>query len=118
VITQLSIEHFKAIASATIPLGPITVLVGPNDSGKSTILQALMALSRCGDPARFSAEQVLACAPSVVATRGDTSVNIEIVAEGMAAGFGRTAREAVPISLPGELLFIAKRDRNRGPPDG
>jgi len=39
VITKLSIVHFKAIASAEIPLGPITVLVGPNDSGKSTILQ-------------------------------------------------------------------------------
>lgn len=83
-ITQLSIQHFKAIASATIPLGPITVLVGPNDSGKSTILQALMALSRCADPARFNVEQVLECPPSVVATRGETLPNIEITAEGMA----------------------------------
>lgn len=91
-ITQLSIRHFKAIASATIPLGPITVLVGPNDSGKSTILQALMALSRCGDPARFNVEQLLGCPPSVVATHGDASDNIEISAEGVAP-FGSNERQ-------------------------
>lgn len=83
-ITKLTIAHFKAIASATVPLGPITVLVGPNDSGKSTILQALMALSRCGDPARFNAEQLLECPASVAATNGDTSTNIDLTAEGMA----------------------------------
>jgi len=92
VITQLSISHFKAIASATIPLGPITVLVGPNDAGKSTILQALMALSRCGDPACLSAEQLLGCLPSVVTTQGDTSIDIELSAEGMAALVSKDAQ--------------------------
>jgi ABC-type branched-subunit amino acid transport system ATPase component len=82
VITKLSIGHFKAIASATIQLGPITVLVGPNDSGKSTILQVLMALSRCGDGARYNPEQLLECPPSMIATQGDTGVNIELTAEG------------------------------------
>jgi predicted ATPase len=82
VITKLSIGHFKAIASATIPLGPITVLVGPNDSGKSTILQALMALSRCGDQACFGAEQLLECSPMIAATQGDESSDIEVTAVG------------------------------------
>jgi ABC-type branched-subunit amino acid transport system ATPase component len=72
VISKLSIGHLKAISSATIPLGPITVLVGPNDSGKSTVLQALMALSRCGDPARLKPDQVLESPPSIVATHGGT----------------------------------------------
>jgi len=91
VITQLSISHVKAIASATIPLGPITVLVGPNDSGKSTILQALLALSRCGDPAQLNAEQLIDCPLSVAVTQGDTSVNgkapptISLTAEGQVA---------------------------------
>jgi predicted ATPase len=86
VISKLSIGHFKAIASATIPLGPITVLVGPNDSGKSTILQSLMALSRCADPARFDAEQLLECPSSVAATQGDMQTDIEISAEGTVTG--------------------------------
>lgn len=84
-INKLSIVHFKAIAAATVPLGPITVLVGPNDSGKSTILQALMALSRTGSPKRFSAEQLLECPPSVATTNGDGSANIELAAEGSTA---------------------------------
>lgn len=80
-ITKLSIVHLKAIESAEIPLGPITVLVGPNDSGKSTILQALMALSlRWGS--RHFGEDLLGCSASVVATNGDTSTNIEVTAEG------------------------------------
>lgn len=81
-ITKLSIGHFKAIASATIPLGPITVLVGPNDSGKSTILQALMALSRCADPARLNADQILECPSTTAATHGDIQVDLEISADG------------------------------------
>lgn len=92
-ITTLSIDHFKAIASATIPLGPITVLVGPNDSGKSTILQALMALSRCADPARLNAEQLLECPSSIAATHGGTQRDIKITAEGTvtATGSGQQA---------------------------
>jgi len=92
VISKLSIGHFKAIATATIPLGPITVLVGPNDSGKSTILQALMALSRCADPARFDAEQLLECPSSVAATQGDTQTDIEISAEGTVTGTAAAPR--------------------------
>jgi len=88
VISKLSIVHFKAIASATIPLGPITVLVGPNDSGKSTILQALMALSRCADPASLSAEQVLGCPASVAATHGVPFVDIELAVEGFTGVIG------------------------------
>ncbi len=47
-ITRLEIEDFKAIRKVAIDLGPMTVLVGPNDSGKTTILQALDVLGRSG----------------------------------------------------------------------
>lgn len=47
VITRLEIENFKAIRNVAIDLTPLTVFVGPNDSGKSTILQALALLGRC-----------------------------------------------------------------------
>jgi energy-coupling factor transporter ATP-binding protein EcfA2 len=46
VITRLEIENFKAIKHLAIDLDPLTVLVGPNDSGKSTILQALDLVAR------------------------------------------------------------------------
>src|SRR5262245_30297916 len=43
-----------------------------------------MGLSRCGDPGRLNAEQWLECRPSAVATDGELSKNIKIVAEGQA----------------------------------
>ena len=44
-ITELRLKNFKALADATIPLDRLTVLVGGNGTGKSTVLQALQALS-------------------------------------------------------------------------
>ncbi len=46
VITRLEIENFKAIKKVAVDLTPLTVLVGPNDSGKSTLLQVLEMLAR------------------------------------------------------------------------
>ena len=41
-ITSITIENFKGIGDAvTIPIRPITLLFGKNNSGKSTVLQAL-----------------------------------------------------------------------------
>ena len=40
-ITKIRIERFKSIASAELNLGKINVLVGANNSGKSSILQAI-----------------------------------------------------------------------------
>lgn len=40
-ISRLHIENFKCLRDVTIDLTPLTVLIGPNDSGKSSILQAI-----------------------------------------------------------------------------
>lgn len=40
-LTKLVIENFRCIRNAELALGPMTVLVGPNASGKTTILDAL-----------------------------------------------------------------------------
>ena len=41
-LTSITIENFKGIGDAvTIPIRPITLLFGKNNSGKSTVLQAL-----------------------------------------------------------------------------
>ncbi len=45
-ITRLRVENFKGFAHLDLPLGRFTVLVGPNGSGKTTILQALDRLSK------------------------------------------------------------------------
>src|SRR5690242_13255222 len=44
-VTSISIHNIRSIAgSLSIELGPITLLVGRNNSGKSTILRALSAI--------------------------------------------------------------------------
>lgn len=40
-LTNLRIRNFKQFDDVEIELGPVTVLIGPNNSGKTTILQAL-----------------------------------------------------------------------------
>ena len=44
-LTSLSVKNFGLLRDVTLDLEPFTVLVGPNDCGKSTILRALQALS-------------------------------------------------------------------------
>lgn len=40
-IDHVTIRNFRSLADVTVPLGPLTVLVGPNASGKSNIINAL-----------------------------------------------------------------------------
>ncbi|MDD5474772.1 MAG: ATP-binding protein [Candidatus Methanoperedens sp.] len=40
-ITKITLDNFKAFKHAEIELKPITILVGPNNGGKSTLLQAI-----------------------------------------------------------------------------
>lgn len=48
-ITRLKVKNFKALRDIDIALTPIHVLIGPNDSGKTSILDALAALCRTVD---------------------------------------------------------------------
>jgi predicted ATPase len=48
-IKRLRIKNFKALRDVDIELTPIHVLIGPNDSGKTSILDALAALCRSID---------------------------------------------------------------------
>ena len=43
-LRSLSLEYFKSIRSATVELGPLSVVVGANSSGKSSLLQAVIAM--------------------------------------------------------------------------
>jgi predicted ATPase len=43
-LQSVKIENFRALKSVEVPLRPLTVLIGPNDSGKSAFLAALQYL--------------------------------------------------------------------------
>jgi predicted ATPase len=44
VISKIKIENFKSFLSSSIDLGPFNVLIGPNDSGKTNLLEAFRLL--------------------------------------------------------------------------
>ena len=48
-ITSMHIENFKCFKDFTIDMGKFCVLIGPNDSGKTSFLQAIRLLSLFGD---------------------------------------------------------------------
>lgn len=50
-IKQFSVKNYKALRDVKLDLTPIHVLIGPNDSGKTSILDALAALCRSTDHA-------------------------------------------------------------------
>ncbi len=45
-LKSIHIENFRSLRDVTLPLKPLTVLVGPNASGKSNALRALHVLKR------------------------------------------------------------------------
>ena len=45
-ITQFRVQNYKALRDVTLNLTPVHVLIGPNDSGKTSLLEALAALCR------------------------------------------------------------------------
>ncbi len=48
-LTSIDLENFKVFSSVQVNPKQITVLTGPNSSGKSTIIQALILLKQTGD---------------------------------------------------------------------
>ena len=48
-ITRFRVQNYKALRDVTLDLTPVHVLIGPNDSGKTSILEAIAALCRSVD---------------------------------------------------------------------
>ena len=48
-ITRFRVQNYKALRDVTLDLTPVHVLIGPNDSGKTSILEAMAALCRSVD---------------------------------------------------------------------
>lgn len=48
-IERIRIQNYKALRDVTISLTPLHVLIGPNDAGKTSVLEAVAALCRSTD---------------------------------------------------------------------
>jgi predicted ATPase len=58
-LTKLRVKNYKSLEDVTIPLRPLTVFVGPNNAGKSNILDCLLFL-----------QELLELGPPSVSSRG------------------------------------------------
>lgn len=45
VLASFTLENFKSYERASLPLGPLTVLVGANAAGKSNLIEAMHLLA-------------------------------------------------------------------------
>jgi predicted ATPase len=45
-LTEIRLENFKSVVSATVRLSPLTVIVGRNSTGKSTLLQSILMIAQ------------------------------------------------------------------------
>ena len=57
-VKQVKIERFKSISSATLDLSKINVLVGTNNAGKSSVLQALQFATSVAQTAKTYSQNV------------------------------------------------------------
>lgn len=78
IINAVRIRNFKRIADTRIELGPITYLVGGNNSGKSSVLQAIHTAVSCAQASAELGQQVVA----------ETSLRYSPVAEFSLLGHG------------------------------
>ena len=51
-LARLSVRNFRGLEEVDLALSPSTVVVGANDSGKSTLIDALRIPPRTGGPLR------------------------------------------------------------------
>ncbi len=48
-LRQWRLQNFKSVREATVDLAPLTVVVGENSAGKSTLLQSIRVVAQAGD---------------------------------------------------------------------
>ena len=64
-VSAVRIQNFKRIADTRIELAPVTYLVGGNNSGKSSVLQALHTAVSCAQTSVELSQKVVAEASGV-----------------------------------------------------
>ncbi|HEY3866191.1 MAG TPA: AAA family ATPase [Solirubrobacteraceae bacterium] len=85
-ILDVQLTNFKSFKKATVPLGPLTLIVGANGSGKSNFFDALRFLSFIGNgvPIRDAIEGHISAVPSPTTVSGIRGGQKEIVNLGVA----------------------------------
>ena len=73
-ITKVTVENFKSIERMAMELGKLSVFVGPNNAGKTNILDIFGFLSRYTNNYRAPSREILA--------KGDLELDLKVEIEG------------------------------------
>ena len=88
-LTKLRVKNYKSLEDVTVPLRPLTVFVGPNNAGKSNILDCLLFL-----------RELLELGPSSVHSRGGFQYLV----------WGGDLKRQIEIELEAEILDSSGRE--------
>jgi predicted ATPase len=94
-LNRLHVQNYKCLLDVAIEFGEFTVLIGPNDSGKSSLLEVIRGLARITrEPyqAIFTGDQALAN----LVWRKETARDVVWEVAGTAGGDAFTYRVALP----------------------
>jgi AAA15 family ATPase/GTPase len=69
-LERLKLRNFKSFREASVPLGPLTLVVGTNASGKSNLRDALRFLHGIGQGAGWLEDAALFSEPEPAAESG------------------------------------------------
>lgn len=108
-LASITIEDFKSYRHATLPLAPLTLLIGANASGKSNAIEAIRLLSWLARGQRLSALQY-EIQGSDLAVRGNTQ---DMAARG-ADSFGFACRFSGDLYETAETDTLSLKLRARG----
>jgi predicted ATPase len=95
-LERIHIENFKCLRDVTVDLGDFTILIGPNDSGKSSFLEVIQTLGnivRHGNTNIFQGDRSLAN----LVWRKDVGRHIVLEAVGTTPGHRFVYRVGLPV---------------------
>lgn len=58
-LTKIKVRNYKGFKEAELPIKPITIMLGANSSGKSSIIQLLLILQQTAEEAQDSYKSAL-----------------------------------------------------------
>jgi predicted ATPase len=112
VITHLSIHNFRSLKQVDVPLRALTVLLGPNDTGKSSFIDAIWRFGNdrsefdVRDRWRLSEDPCVRIDATIVANDQEWSVNVVDVPKGQRRIFNQDRAEAIATLRPIERFRL------------
>jgi predicted ATPase len=109
-LTRLHVERFRSLRDVTLDLTPLTVMVGPNQAGKSTILDVIDLLRRAADKEVYQGTVRRRGGFSRIAWRGEEPGTIQIAVD-LRLESGQMLRYELVLASVGAEDYVVASER-------